>query len=62
MVSGIEILSPVRVSLLSPVNPLTAFILGYVVLGQSISPIQLVGVAIIIASIFVSQKKTAKAG
>lgn len=58
---GIEILSPVRVSLLSPVNPLTAFILGYVVLGQSISPIQLVGVAIIIASIFVSQKKTAKA-
>ncbi len=59
---GIEILSPVRVSLLSPVNPLTAFVLGYVVLGQSISPVQLVGVAIIIASIFVSQKKTAKAG
>ncbi len=59
---GIESLSPVRVSLLSPVNPLTAFVLGYVVLGQSISPVQLVGVAIIIASIFVSQKKTAKAG
>lgn len=57
---GIEILSPVRVSLLSPVNPLTAFLLGYVVLGQSISFIQIVGVAVIIASIFVSQKKPAK--
>ncbi len=56
---GIEILSPVRVSLLSPVNPLTAFVLGYVVLGQSISFIQIVGVGVIIASIFVSQRKTA---
>lgn len=54
---GIEILSPVRVSLLSPVNPLTAFVLGYVVLGQSISFIQIVGVGVIIASIFVSQRK-----
>lgn len=56
---GIENLSPVRVSLLSPINPLTAFLLGYVVLGQSISFIQIVGVCIIISSIFVSQKKTA---
>ncbi|MDW2800621.1 EamA family transporter [Clostridium boliviensis] len=54
---GIEILSPVRVSLLSPVNPLTAFILGYIVLGQRISFIQIVGVCVIIASIFVSQRK-----
>ena len=54
---GIEILSPVRVSLLSPVNPLTAFILGYIVLGQKISIIQIVGVCVIIASIFVSQRK-----
>ncbi|MDF2886595.1 MAG: putative carboxylate/amino acid/amine transporter [Lacrimispora sp.] len=57
---GIEILSPVQVSLLSPVNPLTAFLLGYVVLGQSISFIQIVGVAIIIGSIFVSQNKPAR--
>lgn len=54
---GIEKLSPAKVSFLSPINPLTAFFLGYFILGQSISPVQMLGVIIILSSVFVSQRK-----
>lgn len=54
---GIEKLSPAKVTFLSPINPLTAFFLGYIFLGQKISPLQIVGVIFILGSVFVSQKK-----
>jgi probable blue pigment (indigoidine) exporter len=54
---GIAILSPTKVSFLGPVNPLTAFLLGFIFLKQTINPIQIVGVAIILFSVYFSQKK-----
>lgn len=57
---GIEKIGPAKASFLNPINPLTAFFLGYLVLGQTISGIQLVGVIIIISSVFVSQRKEKK--
>lgn len=56
---GIEKLGPVKVSFLGPINPLTAFILGYLLLGQRVSMPQIVGVLFIIVGVFVSQKKSA---
>jgi probable blue pigment (indigoidine) exporter len=55
---GISKLSPTKVSFLGPVNPLTAFLLGFIFLKQTINPIQILGVLIIIFSVYFSQKKT----
>jgi probable blue pigment (indigoidine) exporter len=55
---GISKLSPAKVSFLGPVNPLTAFSLGFIFLNQTISPMQILGVLIILFSIYFSQKKT----
>ncbi|KHD36578.1 ABC transporter permease [Clostridium acetobutylicum] len=55
---GISKLSPTKVSFLGPVNPLTAFLLGFIFLKQTINPVQLLGVIIIIISVYFSQNKT----
>lgn len=54
---GISKLSPTKVSFLGPVNPLTAFLLGFIFLKQTINFIQILGVLIIIFSVYFSQKK-----
>lgn len=54
---GIERLSPAKVSFLTPVNPLTAIALGYFILGQKITILQLFGVVLILLSVVISQKK-----
>lgn len=54
---GIEKIGPAKVSFLNPLNPLTAFFLGYFMLGQTINFLQILGVLIIISSVFVSQSK-----
>ncbi len=54
---GIEKLSPTKVTLLSPINPIVAFILGYIVFHQTVNPLQLIGVSIIIVSLIFSQKR-----
>jgi probable blue pigment (indigoidine) exporter len=54
---GIEKIGPAKASFLNPINPLTAFFLGYLMLGQTINFLQILGVIIIISSVFVSQSK-----
>lgn len=54
---GIEKIGPAKASFLNPLNPLTAFFLGYLMLGQTINFLQVLGVIIIISSVFVSQSK-----
>ncbi|QAA32642.1 DMT family transporter [Clostridium manihotivorum] len=55
---GISKLTPTKVSFLGPVNPLTAFLLGFIFLKQTINFSQLLGVIIIIFSVYFSQKKS----
>lgn len=57
---GISKLSPTKVSFLGPVNPLTAFLLGFIFLKQTINPVQILGVLIIIFSVYFSQKTPQK--
>jgi probable blue pigment (indigoidine) exporter len=57
---GISKLSPTKVSFLGPVNPLTAFLLGFIFLKQTINPLQILGVAIILFSVYFSQRKPSK--
>lgn len=59
---GISKLSPTKVSFLGPVNPLTAFLLGFIFLKQTINPVQILGVLIIIFSAYFSQKTPQKIG
>jgi len=57
---GISKLSPTKASFLGPVNPLTAFLLGFIFLRQTINPLQILGVAIILFSVYFSQRKPSK--
>nr|WP_278281678.1 DMT family transporter [Clostridium puniceum] len=54
---GISKLSPTKVYFLGPVNPLTAFLLGFIFLRQTINPLQILGVVIILFSVYFSQRK-----
>ncbi|CAH2215404.1 DMT family transporter [Tepidibacter aestuarii] len=56
--NGISKLSPTQVTFLGPLSPLTAFLLGFIFLKQTISYIQIVGVSIILTSVYFSQLKT----
>lgn len=56
--NGIAKLSPTQVTLLSPLNPLIAFLLGFIFLKQTINTTQIIGVVIILVSVFISQLKT----
>ncbi|MGB6274154.1 MAG: EamA family transporter, partial [Rhodococcus sp. (in: high G+C Gram-positive bacteria)] len=52
---GIGKLPALAVSFLSFASPLAATVLGYLVLGQSLSPLQLVGAAIVVAAVIIAQ-------
>jgi len=52
---GIERLPAIMVSLLGFASPLTASLLGYLVLGQRLTPVQSVGAAAVIASVLLAQ-------
>ena len=52
---GVARLEPSAVAPLAFLSPVTAVILGWVLLGQSLSVLQVVGIAIVIASIWLSQ-------
>ncbi|MEU6659868.1 EamA family transporter [Streptomyces sp. NPDC046821] len=64
---GVERLPALAVSFLSFASPLTATALGYLVLDQALSPLQVVGAAAVVASVVLAQsrgsrrKKTAQA-
>lgn len=52
---GVARLEPSAVAPLAFLSPVTAVILGWALLGQSLSVLQVVGIAIVIASIWLSQ-------
>ena len=49
-------LEPGAVSMLGMMSPVTAVILGWVVLGQSLSPLQGLGAAIVLGSVCAGQR------
>lgn len=57
---GIKQLSPAIVSSLGLLTPVSAFFLGWVFLGEKLSVFSMVGLAIILSSIFVVQRSLGK--
>jgi probable blue pigment (indigoidine) exporter len=55
---GVARLEPGAVSMLGMMSPLTAVLLGWVVLGQSLSPLQGLGAAIVLGSVLAGQRAT----
>lgn len=53
---GISRLEPSAVSALGFLSPTTAVLLGWVLLGQALSPMQLGGVAVVLASVWLAQR------
>ncbi len=53
---GIARLEPSAVAPLGFLSPVTAVILGWMVLGQQLSPMQMIGMAIVLASVWLSQQ------
>jgi probable blue pigment (indigoidine) exporter len=53
---GVARIEPGAVSMLGMMSPLTAVLLGWVVLGQSLSPVQSLGAAIVLSSVWAGQR------
>jgi probable blue pigment (indigoidine) exporter len=53
---GVARIDPAAVSSLGFLSPFTAILLGWAILGQALSVPQLVGAAVIVASIWLSQR------
>ena len=52
---GVARIEPGAVSMLGLMSPVTAVVLGWMVLGQSLSPQQAVGAAVVLASVWLGQ-------
>jgi probable blue pigment (indigoidine) exporter len=59
---GIARLEPSMVSPLLFISPLTAVLLGWVFLNQTLTPIQIAGIVFVIGSIWLSQRRVGRAG
>lgn len=57
---GVARLEPGAVSMLGMMSPVTAVLLGWVALGQSLSLVQGVGAAIVLSSVWAGQRVTAR--
>ncbi|WP_281242637.1 EamA family transporter [Salinihabitans flavidus] len=53
---GVARIEPGAVSMLGMMSPVTAVLLGWVVLGQSLSPLQGLGASIVLGSVLASQR------
>ena len=53
-----QIIGSVRTSLMMNFEAVSAIILGYLVLGQTLTPLQLTGAAIVIAALFVARRRS----
>lgn len=53
---GVARLEPAAVSSLGFLSPLSATVLGWAILGQSLSPLQLAGMAVVVSSVWLSQR------
>ena len=59
---GIGRLSATQVTLLGPLSPLTAAIVGWAALGQALTPVQLAGMAVAFGATVVGQRPVRTAG
>ncbi|WP_258382681.1 DMT family transporter, partial [Streptomyces sp. NTH33] len=57
---GIGRLSATQVTFLGPLSPLTAAVLGWAALGQSLTPLQLTGMALAFGATVAGQSATAR--
>jgi len=57
---GIARIEPAAVSALGFLSPATALTLGWILLDQQLSPLQILGIAIILASVWISQRSPQK--
>lgn len=57
---GVARLEPAAVASLGFLSPLVATLLGWLLLGQSLSPLQVVGFATVLASVWMAQRANAK--
>lgn len=57
---GLSRLEPAAVSPLGFLSPLMAVILGWMLLGQQLSPLQMAGMAVVLASVWMSQMAQAR--
>ena len=57
---GLVRLGPGVVSMLGMMSPVTAVLLGWVLLGQELSPVQMIGAAIVLGSIWAGQHAEAQ--
>ncbi|MBU2867336.1 EamA family transporter [Pacificibacter marinus] len=53
---GVARIEPGTVSLLGMMSPVTAALLGWVILGQSLSPLQCLGAMVVLASVWAGQR------
>ncbi|WP_312427491.1 EamA family transporter [Achromobacter sp.] len=53
---GVARLEPAAVSSLGFLSPLSATVLGWAILNQSLSPLQLAGMAVVVGSVWLSQR------
>lgn len=53
---GIARLGPAKVSSLGFLSPLSAVLLGWIILGQALGPLQIMGALVIVVSVYASQK------
>ena len=53
-----QIIGSVRTSLMMNFEAVSAIILGYLVLGQTLTSLQLAGAAIVIAALFVARRRS----
>ena len=53
---GISRLEPSTVAPLGFLSPMTAVVLGWFVLGQSLSPVQMAGIAVVLAAVWLGQR------
>ena len=53
---GLSKLPPAVIASLGPLSPVTAFILGWIFLGQSMTPLSMLGFVLVIASILGVQR------
>lgn len=60
VVSGIGRLSPVAVSAMSLLSPVTAVVLGWIFLGQKIEGMALMGLIVVLASVMSIQRALAR--
>lgn len=59
---GIARLEPSTVAPLGLLSPVTAVILGWLVLAQTLTPLQLVGIGVVLASVWLSQRAAPPVG